>query len=76
MEVHLEISGKKPILFLDEIQNIKGWEKFARRMADMMLFISITKKLKLCLHGNGFLIETRKPSKNVGIWFGHANNLV
>ena len=34
LEVHLEIYGKKPILFLDEIQNITGWEKFARRMAD------------------------------------------
>lgn len=30
----MEIYGKKPILFLDEIQNIHGWEKFARRMAD------------------------------------------
>jgi len=34
LEVHLEMYGKKPILFLDEIQNILGWEKFARRMAD------------------------------------------
>lgn len=34
LEVHLEMYGKKPILFLDEIQNIVGWEKFARRMAD------------------------------------------
>ena len=33
LEVHLEMYGKKPILFLDEIQNIPGWEKFARRMA-------------------------------------------
>lgn len=24
----------KPILFLDEIQNVEGWEKFARRLAD------------------------------------------
>ncbi len=34
LEVHLEMYGKQPILFLDEIQNIDGWEKFARRMAD------------------------------------------
>jgi len=34
LEVHLEMYGKKPMLFLDEIQNIAGWEKFARRMAD------------------------------------------
>ena len=34
IEVHLEMYGKKPVLFLDEIQNVAGWEKFARRMAD------------------------------------------
>ncbi len=35
LEVHLEMYGEKPILFLfDEIQNIPGWEKFARRLAD------------------------------------------
>ena len=33
LEVHLEMYGKKPILFLDEVQNVSGWEKFARRMA-------------------------------------------
>lgn len=26
--------SRKPIYFLDEIQNIAGWEKFARRLAD------------------------------------------
>lgn len=34
LEVHLEMYGKRPTLFLDEIQNIQGWEKFARRLAD------------------------------------------
>lgn len=42
LEVHLEIYGKKPALFLDEIQNIVGWEKFARRMADTKHRIYIT----------------------------------
>lgn len=42
LEVHLEIYGKKPILFLDEIQNIVGWEKFARRMADTKHRVYIT----------------------------------
>ena len=27
-------NNAKPVLFLDEIQNIDGWEKFARRLAD------------------------------------------
>jgi len=42
LEVHLEMFGKKPILFLDEIQNIVGWEKFARRLADTKYRIYIT----------------------------------
>jgi predicted AAA+ superfamily ATPase len=42
LEVHLETYGKKPILFLDEIQNIVGWEKFARRLADTKHRVYIT----------------------------------
>ena len=42
LEVHLEMYGKKPILFLDEIHNIFGWEKFARRMADTKHRVYIT----------------------------------
>lgn len=42
LEVHLEMYGKKPILFLDEMQNIVGWEKFARRMADTKHRVYIT----------------------------------
>ena len=42
LEVHLEMYGKKPILFLDEVQNVCGWEKFARRMADTKYRVYIT----------------------------------
>ena len=44
LEIGLELSGagNKPYLFLDEIQNIDGWEKFVRRIADMKYKISIT----------------------------------
>ena len=44
LEIGLEISGtdNKPYLFLDEIQNIDGWEKFVRRIADMKYKINIT----------------------------------
>ncbi|MEG0519364.1 MAG: ATP-binding protein [Bacteroidales bacterium] len=42
LEIHLEMYGKRPILFLDEIQNIAGWEKFARRMADTKYRVYIT----------------------------------
>lgn len=42
IEAHLEMYGKKPILFLDEIQNIENWEKFARRLADSKYTVYIT----------------------------------
>ncbi len=44
LEIGLEISGvdNRPYLFLDEIQNVTGWEKYVRRIADMKYRISIT----------------------------------
>ena len=42
LECHQEMYGKRPMLFLDEIQNIEHWEKFARRMADAGYTIYIT----------------------------------
>ena len=42
LEVHMELYNKRPILFLDEIQNIDGWEKFARRLADSKYRVYIT----------------------------------
>lgn len=42
LEVHGMMSNKRPILFLDEIQNIDGWEKFARRLADNKYKVYIT----------------------------------
>lgn len=42
LEIHLEMYSKRPILFLNEIQNIASWEKFARRMADTKHRVYIT----------------------------------
>ena len=42
LQTHLEMYGKRPMLFLDEIQNIDGWEKFARRLADSKYRVYIT----------------------------------
>ena len=42
LEVHQELYGKRPMLFLDEIQNVEGWEKFARRLADNKYRVCIT----------------------------------
>lgn len=42
LEVHGELSDHRPMLFLDEIQNIEGWDKFARRLADNKYCVVIT----------------------------------
>lgn len=42
LECHQEMYGKRPMLFLDEIQNIEGWEKFARNLADKKYSVFIT----------------------------------
>jgi hypothetical protein len=42
LEVHGSLSQKRPMLFLDEIQNVEGWERFARRLADNKYAVYIT----------------------------------
>lgn len=42
LEVHAQLSDIRPMLFLDEIQNVDGWEKFARRLADNKFKVVIT----------------------------------
>ena len=42
LECHQEMYGKRPMLFLDEVQNVDLWHKFARRMADAQYTIFIT----------------------------------
>ncbi|MCH4003770.1 MAG: ATP-binding protein [Lactobacillus crispatus] len=37
-----EMTDKEPFIFLDEVQNIEGWEKFARRLADQKYRVYIT----------------------------------
>ena len=37
-----ELTDKKGYYFFDEIQNIDGWEQFARRLADQKEFVYIT----------------------------------
>lgn len=42
LEVHAGLSDKRPMLFLDEIQIVEGWEHFARRIADNKYIVYIT----------------------------------
>jgi len=40
--LHLEVYGTEPVLFLDEIQNIDHWEKFVNRMYEQGIKIFVT----------------------------------
>ena len=44
LEIGIETAGEnnRPYVFLDEIQNVNGWEKFVRRLADMKYRVNIT----------------------------------
>lgn len=40
--LHLEVYGKEPVLFLDEIQNVSNWEKFVNRMYEQGIKVFVT----------------------------------
>ena len=42
LECYHELFAHEPIIFLDEIQNVDGWEHFARRLADEKRRVMIT----------------------------------
>jgi len=42
LDAYQEMFNEKPLVFLDEIQNIDGWEKFARRLADSKYRVFVT----------------------------------
>lgn len=42
LQAQRTLSDRQPILFLDEIQNVEGWEHFARRLANQKYQVYIT----------------------------------
>ena len=42
LEAYKSMFGREPILFFDEIQNVDGWEHFARRLANQNYRVFIT----------------------------------
>ncbi len=65
IETHLETYGKKPYIFLDEVQNIPHWENFARRLANEKYHVYITgsnarmlsKDIATTLGGRYFIVD-------------------
>ena len=79
LSVQSEMSDKKGYFFLDEVQNIDGWEKFARRMADAKGHIYITgsnakmlsREIETTLGGRFFakhITPARFPTMNRHCW--------
>ncbi len=66
LEAHLELYGKKPVVFLDEVQNIPHWDKFVRRLADAKYQVYVTgsnakmlsKEVATTLGGRFFIYDT------------------
>ncbi|MDE6339721.1 MAG: ATP-binding protein, partial [Muribaculaceae bacterium] len=42
LQAYFTLHDLKPVLFLDEIQNVEGWEHFARRLANQKYQVYIT----------------------------------
>ncbi|MDR0865762.1 MAG: ATP-binding protein [Candidatus Symbiothrix sp.] len=42
LDAYGEMFASRPLVFLDEIQNVSGWEKFARRLADSKYRVFVT----------------------------------
>ncbi|HKL34098.1 MAG TPA: ATP-binding protein [Tangfeifania sp.] len=63
--LHLELYGVEPVLFLDEIQNVDGWEKFVNRIYEkgLKIFISgsnanlLSSEISTALTGRNRVIE-------------------
>ena len=65
LEAHLELYGKKPVVFLDEVQNIAHWDKFVRRLTDAKYRVYVTgsnakmlsKEVATTLGGRFFILD-------------------
>ncbi len=66
LAVQSEMSDQRGYFFLDEIQNIPGWEKFARRMADRKESVQITgSNAKMLSREIGSTLGGRYLEKNI-----------
>ena len=83
LDAYKEMFDYEPIVFLDEIQNISGWEKFVRRLADQKYRVFVTgsnaKMLSKEIHttlGGRFLIKEVFPFSFDEFLKFHGINLI
>lgn len=65
LDAYYEMKEKKPVLFLDEIQNIEGWNRFVRRLAD--------NDYKVIVTGSNSEMLSRKIAEKLGGRFPEIN---
>lgn len=80
LEIGIEFSGSngKPYLFLDEIQNVDGWEKFVRRVADMKYRINIagSNRIASTLGGRFMIVNVFPYSFKEYLSANHIENII
>ena len=80
LEIGIEFSGSKgkPYLFLDEIQNVDGWEKFIRRVADMKYRINIagSNRMASTLGGRFMIVNVFLYSFKEYLSANHIENIM
>lgn len=80
LEIGIEFSGSKgkPYLFLDEIQNVDGWEKFIRRVADMKYRINIagSNRMASTLGGRFMIVNVFPYSFKEYLSANHIENIM
>ncbi|MDR2583100.1 MAG: ATP-binding protein [Fibromonadaceae bacterium] len=59
LDAYKSLFKETPILFLDEIQNIDGWEKFSRRLAD-------SKEYKIFITGSNAKMLSKEMATTLG----------
>jgi len=59
LDAYKSLFKETPVLFLDEIQNIDGWEKFSRRLAD-------SKEYKIFITGSNAKMLSKEMATTLG----------
>lgn len=65
LQAYSSLFNKRPIFFFDEIQNIEGWENFARRLANQKYTVYIT--------GSNAKMLSREIATTLGGRYWNAN---
>ncbi|MEA1898340.1 MAG: ATP-binding protein [Bacteroidota bacterium] len=77
VEVYKELYTRRPVFFFDEIQNVEGWEKFLRRLADQKyrIYVSgsnaklLSKEMASVLGGRFLILEMHNLSFREYLFF-------